>query len=231
MYPSNKNPFFHHDFSLNYADKILVNFDHYPFFFNGDILMNMFKITAVSTALFASLALVGCQSSQAMQQDQPRHEKSERFGFHKKGEREHGGLSRAQMQAFDQACAGKVGQTVNVTAGDKTLTGQCELTFQPEKHPKDKKHGYGGMMGEKSEKMGFYGKKGDKDQAEPMRDEKRAEHEQKMQQHQQFKATANQACIGKEGQKLTLKFDEKSITGECKVKFKFEHPKKPMPAM
>lgn len=190
--------------------------------------MNMFKMTAVTTALLASFTLVGCQTSQAMQQDQPRPEaKGEKFAHGKKGFRGHAGISNQQMQAFDQACAGKVGQSINVTAGDKTLTGQCELAFQPEKHPDGKKsRKYDG------EKMGFDAEKGEKGKkGERMSDEKRAEFEQKMKQHQHFKATANQACVGKEGQKLTLKFDEKSITGECKVKFKFDHPKKPMPAM
>lgn len=190
--------------------------------------MNMLKVTALSTALLASFALVGCQSSQAMQNDQPRHEiKGDKFAHGKKGFRGHAGISNQQMQAFDQACAGKVGQTINVTAGDKTLTGQCELAFQPEKHPDGKKSRK--FDGEKKEFNAGKDKRGEK--GERMSAEKRAEFEQKMKQHQQFKASANQACVGKEGQKLTLKFDDKSITGECKVKFKFDHPKKPMPQM
>lgn len=43
---------------------------------------------------------------------------------------------QAQRQAFDQACADRIGQQINIKFQDKIIEGRCLVSFQPDHPPK-----------------------------------------------------------------------------------------------
>lgn len=56
----------------------------------------------------------------------------ERAKFEQKFQ-EHHAQREAKYKALQQACEGKVGQTINVKLGEQTVEGKCEVHFKPTK--------------------------------------------------------------------------------------------------
>ena len=192
------------------------------------------KILVACTAV-ASLGLVACQANSQNPQTQAMKTHGEHHAQHdKRGMKhdKHPRMTEEQRKAFDtqvqQACAGKIGQTVNFTVDNKTMQGTCSVKFKP--NDKDAKKS---LFGDKD--------KHDKTMKHPkqMTEAERAEHEKKrtemQQQRQAFDAQVQKACANKVGQTTSISLNGKTIEGTCQVmiqpekdKHEMKHPR-PMP--
>lgn len=193
------------------------------------------KIAIACTAV-ASLGLVACQSNaqnqqspQTIKQHGGHHAHHDKRGMkHDKQPR----MTEEQRKAFEtqvqQACAGKIGQTVNFTVDNKTMQGTCAVKFKP--NDKDAKKS---LFGDKD--------KHDKTMKHPkqMTEAERAEHDKKrtamQQQRQAFNTQVQNACANKVGQTTSITLNGKTIEGTCQVmiqpdkdKQNMKHPR-PMP--
>lgn len=186
------------------------------------------KIAMACTAV-ASLGLVACQantqnhqSSQTMKHHGEHHTQHDKRGMkHDK----HPRMTEEQRKAFDtqvqQACAGKIGQTVNFNVDNKTMQGTCAVKFKP--NDKDAKKS---LFGDKD--------KHDKTMKHPkqMTEAERAEHEKKrtemQQQRQAFHTQVQNACANKVGQTTSITLNGKTIEGTCHLTIQPEKDKQDM---
>lgn len=203
------------------------------------------KIALVGTSLLSIGALTACQSTNNVQRaDEARMMKHHNDKHHDQNERRLSPEQREQFKAerqqraefnkqIRQACDNKtVGSTVEVKAGEKTLTGTCNIHFKAD--PKDLKAN--------KEKGADYRNKGEQrsmrgdirgldglNRGEPMTDAQRAEltkqFDQRLAQRQAMQKAFVQACQGKKDKAAAqIKVGEQTVNGQCHVRFQPKAP-------
>ncbi|QIO06833.1 hypothetical protein [Acinetobacter shaoyimingii] len=189
------------------------------------------KIALITASVLSAGALTACQTTSTPNDakgphkfDGSRHERQmtpeQREQFKKHLEQR-----KAFAEQFKKACEGKaVGQTTQIKVGEKTIDGTCVSHFKVDrKDMKQVRDGHHPMKGEHRPMKGDF-HKGPQQNREPLTDAKRAELTQKfdarlakLQQRQQAIA---QACQGqKVGQTVQIKVGEKTLNGQCQVRF------------
>ena len=167
----------------------------------------MKKILIASGVVVSALVLTACQSQSTVQKPKPERmmkHQHERMGKHH--------AQRGMQHAMAKACQGKAaGDKVEVALGKRTLQGQCEIVFMP-KRDQNLKSNYK-MTRPATPVTGV------------LTDAKRAEmvkqFDLRLAQQQAKQQAIQTACQGKTvGQNVELKFAEKSISGQCVLKFK-----------
>ena len=163
----------------------------------------MKKILIASSVVVSAVLLTACQSQSAVQKPKPERmmkHQHERMGKHH--------AQRGMQHAMAKACQGKAaGDKVEVALGKRTLQGQCEMVFMP-KRDQNLKSNYK-MTRPAAPVTGV------------LTDAKRAEMVKQFDLRLAQRQAIQTACQGKTvGQNIELKFAEKSISGQCVLKFK-----------
>lgn len=214
-------------------------------------MKTMTKIAVLSASVLSLGALTACQSSNNVQSaEQTRMMKHHADKYEQKERR----LSPEQRQQFEaarqqraefhkqirQACDNKaVGSNVEIKAGDKTLTGTCNIYFQADrKQLKDQRSDYrakgeqrpmrGDIRHTSEQTRGFAGAK----HGEPLTDAQRAElvkqYDQRLAERQAKQKALIQACQGKkDAATAQIKVGEQTIHGKCHVRFQPKAPVAP----
>ncbi|KAA8731653.1 hypothetical protein F4V57_12070 [Acinetobacter qingfengensis] len=113
------------------------------------------KTSMMTLALASVVGLTACQSNTAPHNDRPDHLPKSAHNDKQRPPLPHSGKPfdkmtdqekaafqqrmqehQAKREALDKACEGKVGQTISVKVGDKTLEGKCEVNFKPNRPEK-----------------------------------------------------------------------------------------------
>ena len=201
----------------------------------------MTKIIVVSASVLSMSALTACQSTKNVpSQDHPQMMKhyQDHKGRHLTPEqREQFKQMHAQRaelhKQMQQACDNKaVGSAVQVKAGDKTVDGTCQIYFKADR--KDMKAARGefrGMKGEHRPMRGDFRGAPSQGRGEALTDAQRAEmvkqFDQRLAQRQAQQKAVVQACLGKkDGAAAQIKIGEKTINGQCHVRFQPNAPVK-----
>lgn len=210
----------------------------------------MMKIALVGTSVLSIGALTACQSTNNVQNtDEARMMKHHNDKHHDQKERRLSPEQREQFKAerkqqtalkkeIRQACDNKaVGSTVEVKAGDKAITGTCNISFKADakdlKSNKDQKAKTGDYraQGEHRPMRGDMQGRGvnGQNRAEPMTDAQRAEltkqFDQRLAQRQAMQKAFVQACQGKKDKAAAqIKVGEQTINGQCHVRFQPKAP-------
>ena len=197
----------------------------------------MTKIALISASVLSMGALTACQSTSNVN-EQKDHS---RMMKHHEGQKQHR-LTPEQREQFkaaraermqlhkqiQQACDGKAaGSAVQIKAGDKTIDGQCKISFKPD---------HKGITGQRGEFRSMRGEhrpmRGDVRQFKQhaaqtgaLTDAKRAElvkqYDQRLAQRQARQQAMANACNGKTtGQTVQIKLGDKSVNGQCSLRFK-----------
>lgn len=192
----------------------------------------MTKIIVLGASVLSMGALTACQSTKhAPSEDHPQMMKhhQDHKGRHLTAEqREQFKQMRAQRaqlhKQMQQACDNKaVGSAVQVKAGDKTVDGICQISFKADRKDMKAVRGeFRGMKGEHRPMRGDF--RGALNRGEALTDAQRAEmvkqFDQRLAQRQAQQKAVVQACQGKkDGAAVQLKIGEKTINGQCHVRF------------
>lgn len=156
-------------------------------------------------------------------------------------------------QQLQKACDGKVeGQTTQITWGKKSIAGTCTLNFKADRKPLTKKHvvqdaktqtvdsvkadqvrgDYKKLRGEHRPMRGEFKTMRPMQKREALTDAKRAElvkqFDQRLLARQAHEQALLTACQGKKvGQSTQITVGEKTISGQCQVRFKPTAPVAP----
>ena len=186
------------------------------------------KLIVLGAGILAISSLTACQST-PQKADYAQHRGQDMR--HHKGPK----LSPEQRQQFEQkrtehrefmtqvqkACDGKTnGQATQFTVADKTVTGQCNLVFVPERQSKMDRRGPYQNLQPKTNAQNVK----PKSRGEVLTDAERAElvkqYDQRLAERQKIQLAHKNACAGKNANTATeIKIGEQSIKGQCKVKF------------
>lgn len=197
------------------------------------------KLGLISLSIFSVGALSACQStqSQSLDNNNDRHRHVQRTTEQKQ---QHQTQRTERRQAFAQmqkACDGKkMGENVQLQVGDKSIAGQCQMTFKPDhqaqsghkvrsEHKTQSEH-KGEHQAEHGshQKMHMAGKTmqhqslehmtpAQREQAKQQWSTKRAQH------HAEWQAL-QKACDGQAaGKTIQAKMGDQLINGQCLVKF------------
>jgi hypothetical protein len=174
----------------------------------------MKKITIATTAAMSVLVLSACQST--TQVPQPKHERMMKHHQDRHMAQKQQRGDRGMQRAIAQACEGeKVGEQVDVTIGQRHVTGQCEMVFMPERGQKLKSN-Y--KMQTRSTQTPRNAVMTDAERAEMVK-----EFDLRLAQRQAQQKAIQSACQGQTtGKAVQIKFGEHSINGQCQVKFKLQ---------
>ena len=210
------------------------------------------KIALITASVLSAGALTACQTTTAPEQVKGPHQfDGHRAEHHKsKMHREQFKKHHEQRQQFAQqlqkACDGKaIGQSTQVTFGEKTINGTCSIHFKADpKAPlkaKTEKDGklkkadavntdqarteYKKLRGEHRPMRGEFKNIQPMQKREPLTDAKRAElvkqFDQRLATRQAHEQALITACQGKkDGQTTQIKLGEKTFNGQCHVRFK-----------
>ncbi len=197
--------------------------------------MNMTsRLGLISLSLVAVATLTACQST-ATQQGKPEqqlHQPGHPDGQYHKGQARRGhhdrNMTPEQKQQWQQqsagrkqlfkdmqtACDGKaLGQSVQLKAGDRVVSGQCQMMFKADQQTKGKYRGHGmhqGMQGQKHGEM-----------TAEQRQQRRAQFEAKREQRQAQWTAVQKACEGQpQAKTMQVKIGDKDIKGQCMMSFK-----------
>lgn len=211
----------------------------------------MTKIAVLSASVLSMGALTACQSSNSVQSPEQARMMKHHAEKHDQKERR---LSPEQRQQFEaarqqraefnkqirQACDNKaVGSSVEVKAGDKAISGTCNIYFQADPKQFKAKDGDYRVKGERpmrgdirptpEQARGFAGAK----RGEPLTDAQRAElvkqYDQRLAQRQAQQKALVQACQGKkDAATAQIKVGEQTINGKCHVRFQPKAPVAPV---
>ena len=197
------------------------------------------KIALITASVLSAGALTACQTTTSPNDakgphkfDGPRHERQmtpeQREQFKKRVEER-----KAFAEQIKKACEGQaVGQTTQVKIGDKTIDGTCVAHFKIDrKDMKNLRDGHRPMKGEHRPMKGEFNK-GPHQNREPLTDAKRAELTQKFEarlaEKQQRQQAITKACQGqKVGQTVQIKVGDKTLNGQCQVRFQPKAPVAP----
>lgn len=189
----------------------------------------MTKIAMLTTTIISMGALSACQTTTAPQDKDSRQFKGHHHDRMTPEQREQFKQHRAERkQMFEQvktACAGQTaGTAVQIKTGDKVINGSCEIQFKVDRKDQKQMRGeHRAMKGEHrqmhGEARGFNHKRG-----EPMTDAKRqqltAQYAQRLATRQAQQQAFAKACVGQtHGKAVQIKLGEKTVNGQCQVRF------------
>lgn len=202
--------------------------------------MNMTsRLGLISLSLVAVATLTACQSSATQYgKAEKQHQHGNPDGQYHKGQAHRGHHDRnmtpeqkqqwkqqsaGRKQLFkdmQQACDGKaLGQSVQLKAGDKLVSGQCQMMFKADHQAKTRYRDHGqqdrgyrnhGMQGQKH-----------RDMSPEQRQQMQAQFAAKREQRQAQWTAVQKACEGQpSGKAIQVKMGEKEIKGQCSMTFK-----------
>ncbi|KGT48025.1 MULTISPECIES: hypothetical protein [Acinetobacter] len=200
------------------------------------------KTILVSASVLSMGALTACQSTNNVQSEthpkmmkQHHDQREHRLTPEQREKFQQKRAEYAELQKqIRQACDNKaVGSTVQVKAGEKTIDGTCNIYFKADrKDMKAARAEFRGMKGEHRPMRGDFRAAPGQGRGEPMTDAQRAEmvkqFDQRLAQRQAQQKAVIQACQGKkDGAAAQIKIGNKTINGQCHVRFQ---PKAPVAA-
>lgn len=196
------------------------------------------KIALISASVLSMGALTACQSTSNVN-EQKDHS---RMMKHHEGQKQHR-LTPEQREQFkaaraermqlhkqiQQACDGKaVGSAVQIKAGDKTIDGQCKISFKPDHKGITGQRGeFRSMRGEHRPMRGEF--RGGMNRGEALTDSQRAEivkqYDQRLSERQALQTAFANACKGQtHGKAVQVKAGTQTIDGQCIVHFQPNAP-------
>jgi len=204
----------------------------------GKNMKAMTKIALISASVLSMGALTACQSTNNVN-EQKDHS---RMMKHHEGQKQHR-LTPEQREQFkaaraermqlhkqiQQACDGKAaGSAVQIKAGDKTIDGQCKISFKPDhKGMKGQRGEFRGMRSEHRPMRGEF--RGGMNRGEALTDSQRAEmvkqYDQRLSERQALQTAFANACKGRtHGKAVQVKAGTQTIDGQCIVHFQPNAP-------
>ena len=199
-------------------------------------MQTMTKIALISASVLSMGALTACQStSNVAGNDHPhmmKHHEGKKHHLSPE-QREQFKAKRAERMQFakqiQQACDHKaVGSAIQVKAGDKTIDGTCQMIFKADRKDMQAQRGeHRGMKGEHHPMRGDFRR--NMMHGEVLSDAKRAEltkqFDQRLAQRQAHQQAILQACQAKkDGSAVQIKVGEKTVNGQCHVRFQPKAP-------
>jgi hypothetical protein len=177
----------------------------------------MKKFAIAAAALGGTLVLTACQSNTQVQQ--PKHERMMKHHQDARMMKHHDGrMAKHQrgMHQANKACESKkAGESVSLTAGQRTINGSCEMVFMPERGQKALKSNYKTKTDVKAITP----------RNSVMTDAERAEmvkqFDLRLAERQAKQKAIQTACQGQSvGKAVQIKFAEQTVQGQCQLKFK-----------
>ena len=209
-----------------------------------EMTMNaMSKIAIITASVLSVGALTACQTTSTPkdakdpQQFKEHHPERKMSPEQREQFKKHQAERKEFAEQIKQACEGKaVGQSTQVKVGDKTIDGTCVSRFKVDrKDMKEMRDSHRPMKGEHRPMKGDLRGPMGQQQREPLTDAKRAEltkqFDQRLAERQAREQAIVKACQGqKDGKAVQIKIGEKTVNGQCQVRFQPNVPVAPTQA-
>ena len=176
------------------------------------------KLGLISLSIFSVGALSACQSTQSQSLDNnERHRHAQLTAEQKQQHQTHRTERKQAFAQMQKACDGKkLGESVQLQVGDKSIAGQCQMTFKPDHQARSEHQAEHGSH----RQMMHMERKNMENMTAAQREQVMQQFSTQRAQHRATWQALQKACDGQApGKTIQAKMGEQLISGQCLVKF------------